>query len=190
MFCLTVVASVVTATAQGTFNLNNNYVPSGATDKAYVLDMFGKPASVEFTRIEFLLHRPNLNNGFDYVLLFPATSLTLDGLFFMNGLMTGGNVGDTCQITIRAWDIRYGSPPDKVDNSLRNMCNQFDRSIWNDETVVTINNLGGGVVPPATLGLNSDFRGLDFRYPVVPEPSTYALMALGLIGVFFINKRK
>lgn len=194
MVCLTVVASIVTTTAQGTFIANNNYVPSGATDKAFVIGLNGLPASVYSTAIQFT-YKPNpelvekISGGKikaeDVVEdILPISNanfvhqpLTFDGLFFFgifNLPLT--KPGDTAQIVIRAWD--KGSGFSYEDASIR------------DSAVVTINNLGGGIMPPATLALNSDFRGLDFRNSFIPEPSTYALMALGLVGVFFINKRK
>lgn len=181
MACLTVVASVVTATAQGTFTANNNYVPNGATDKAFIIDVNGEPAKPEVTRVE-ILYNDVLLKGYNGNTVFASVSkLTSDGLFsFDNIKVPNTNPGDTIQVVVRAWDITFCS----YDIS------SFENAGLRDSTIVTIKNLGGGTIPTATFAFNSDFRGLDFRNGAIPEPSTYVLMALGLIGVFFINKRK
>jgi len=49
--------------------------------------------------------------------------------------------------------------------------------------------LGGGTTPPGTiLQGTTPFKGAQLT--VVPEPSTYALAALGLGGLFFVSRRK
>ena len=157
----------------GTFNLNNNFVPVGATEKAYVLDITGKPADKDLTRIAVIYGNdgyltPNGDEG---------VPLTLDGLFFINGLMVPvDQIGESATITIRAWDILTGLS--WKDTALRT------------SVTVTINNLGGGLVPPATLANDSNFRGLDLRNCLIPEPSTYMMAGLGLVVLVMAVRKK
>lgn len=175
------VASVVTATAQGTFTANNDYVPKGATDKAFIINLSGNPAIANNTRIEILYNNYLIKGYNGNTPVATRSNLTDNGLFSIENItVPNTKPGDTIQVVVRAWDIGSGSYS----------ISSFENAGWRDSTIVTISNLGTKDTP-ATFAFNSDFRGLDFRNCVMmPEPSTYALMALGLVGVFFINKRK
>lgn len=179
MVCLMCVASVVTTTAQGTFTASNDYVPKGATDKAFILDINGRPASADTHLVSII---------YDGYPLGPYWGIPLvaDGLFSLeNIIVPNTKPGDDITVTIVAWDNSYGNF--RYGGTVQQL------------VTVNIKNLGGVEIlqtgeviktPAATLEFNSDFRGLNIASIIVPEPSTYALMALGLIGVFFINKRK
>ncbi len=140
------------AVAQGTFNANNNFIPQGASSKALILDEFGNPLSKAKGRVEVLFENttlsPNGNAGY---------ALTLDGLFFINGLIVPGvPTGGTATLAVRAWDVSSGAT--------------YETALVKAMTWVTINSLGGGTTPPATFGNNSDFMELRLQgTPAGPE---------------------
>lgn len=147
--------ALMSVLAEGTFNANNNFVPSGATQKAFVLDTDGTPLQAGRGRVEFVL-LPSL------VTLSPGgasgEALTLDGLFFVNGLVVPpANVGDGVDILVRAWDAMTGDT--------------YEQAFSKAETIVRVSNLGGGLTPPATFGENSDFRGM--RLQLTPYSVVY-----------------
>jgi len=170
---LGMVAAVSAAYAQGTFNANNNFTPAGATAKAFVLGLDGNPLAKANGRVEILSGGTSLSpNGS------AGVALTLDGLFFINGLVApGAGLGGTANLVVRAWDVTTGAT--YADATSRGSVN------------VVISSLGGGTTPPATFGNNSDFKGLKLEGGgVIPEPSTVALAALGVAGLFVMARRK
>jgi outer membrane protein assembly factor BamB len=140
------------AMAQGTFNANNNYIPAGASTKAYVLDSAGNPLAKAYGRVEILSGGITLSpNGSTGV------PLTLDGMFFINGMVVPGTgVGGTATLVVRTWDVRTGAT--------------FDAATLRDSAEVVIRNLGGGSTPPATFGNNSTFAGLRLSVGLTPPP--------------------
>lgn len=162
--------------AQGTFNASNNFIPPGSTTKAFVLDGLCQPLSKTVGRVNILDARdgsilsPNGSAG---------VALTLDGLFFINGLSVPGvATGGSAQVVIRVWDSSTG--PD------------YASALARGQTLVTISNLGGGNIPSATFAANSDFVGvgLDRLSEPCPEPSSVLLAALGMAGVCWGFRRK
>ncbi|MFM7213686.1 MAG: PEP-CTERM sorting domain-containing protein, partial [Verrucomicrobiota bacterium] len=104
-------------------------------------------------------------------------ALTLDGLFFINGLASGSaGLGGTANLVVRAWDVTTGAT--------------FAAATTKGSVNVVVTGLGGGTTPPATFGNNSDFKGLKLEASVIPEPSTVALAALGVAGLFVMARRK
>ena len=139
--------------AQGTFNANNNYVPAGASTKAYVLDITGNPLAKAYGRVEILSGSITLSpNGS------AGVPLTLDGMFFINGMVVPGTgVGGTATLVVRAWDVRTGAT--------------YDAATLHRSVEVVISNLGGGSTPPATFGNNSTFAGLRLSEGLTPPPA-------------------
>jgi hypothetical protein len=163
------------AYAQGTFNASNNYIPTGGTAKAFILDgSTGLPYSKATGKVQII-------NVADGSTLSPngdaGVSLSLDGLFFINGLVVPGVAsGGSATILVRAWDSASGATWSTA--TFRTAA---------DSGIITVSNLGGGPTPAATFAANSNFVGLTV---VVPEPSTIALAALGVAGLFFVARRK
>lgn len=154
-FLLWNILALVSVLAEGVFNANNNYIPVGGTEKAFILDTDGTPLKATRGRVELIL-LPSL------VTLSPGGAagepLTLDGLFFVNGLVVPpANVGDAVDILVRAWDVMTGD--------------SYDQAFAKAETIVRVSNLGGGLTPPATFGGNSNFRGL--RLQLTPYSVVY-----------------
>lgn len=168
--------AALSAFAQGTFNASNNYTVPGASTKAFVFATDGT------TPLAKANGKVTIQNAADGSFLSPGgaagVSLAADGLFFINGLSVPGTAtGGSANIIIRAWDSSTGAT-------------------WNDALIrtpvasglITVSSLGGGPTPPATFAANSNFAGLTVE--VVPEPSTVALAALGVAGLFFVARRK
>lgn len=163
---------VSVAHAQGTFNASNNYVPAGASYKAFIFGCDGLLAKAN--------GRVQIINPADGSTLSPngtaGVPLSLDGLFFINGLSVPGvPTGGTATIVVRAWDVASGAT-------------------WGDATVrsgagiglVTVTSLGGGTTPAATFAANSNFVGLLLGSPIegcIPEPAPMGLAVLGLVGL-------
>ncbi|MBM3901967.1 MAG: PEP-CTERM sorting domain-containing protein [Verrucomicrobia bacterium] len=167
---LGMVAAVSAAYAQGTFNANNNFVPAGASAKAFILGTDGNALAKANGRVEILEGSTTLSpNGS------AGVALTLDGLFFINGLASGSaGLGGTANLVVRAWDVTSGAT--------------YDTALVRGAVNVVVSSLGGGTTPPATFGNNSDFKGLSVS--VIPEPSTVAFAALGVAGLFVVARRK
>lgn len=166
------VVAAFAAQAQGVFNANNNFTPTGASGRALIFDVGGSTALSKATgKVEFVLpDGTSLTAGGS-----AGVSLAADGLFFINGVTVPGvGVGGTANIIVRAWDSATGAT--------------YDAALERASANVTVTGLGGGTTPPATFALNSNFTGLTLA--VVPEPSTYALAAAGAVGLFLVARRK
>ncbi len=169
------VFAALSAYAQGTFNASNNYIPAGASAKAFILNSSGAALSKSVGRVEIL-------NAADQASLSPGGSagvaLSLDGLFFINNLVVPGvATGGSANIIVRAWDSSTGATFADAKDKISGL--------------ITVSNLGGGTTPAATFAANSNFVGLQLPgTPVIPEPSTIALAALGVAGLAFVARRK
>lgn len=165
------VVAAFAAQAQGVFNANNNFTPTGAATRAFVVDVGGANLSKATGKVEFVLaDGTSLTAGGS-----AGVALAADGLFFINGVTVPGvAVGGTANIIVRAWDSATGAT--------------YNDALERAEVAVTVTGLGGGTTPPATFALNSNFTGLQLA--VVPEPSTYALAAMGAVGLFLVARRK
>jgi len=165
-------AAGLTALAQGTVNLNNNYTPAGAAAKAFVDLTLGVPVPKAQGRVEVLDATgaviSSVKDGSGN--LFGA-----DGLFFLGVTEIPNTVaGGGATISIRAWDSLTGAT--------------YDAATSKAIASVTLTGLGGGLTPTPTLGVAGNFTGLTLS--VIPEPSTVALAALGVAGLFFVARRK
>jgi len=157
-------AAGLTAFAQGTVNLNNNFTPAGGTAKAFVLGLDGQPLAKALGQVEVLD-----STG----ALIKAGGLSANGIFAL-GVNTIPNTTSTgaATIVIRAWDSSTGAT--------------YDTATSRASTVVTLSGLTVPPAPPLGLSAAGNFTGLT----LVPEPSTVALAALGLVGLLFVARRK
>lgn len=170
-------AAGLSALAQGNVNINNNFTAAGASAKAFVIGnqdtpYSGLPMPKALGRVEVLDSNGNIING-------PAdgTGKTFgaDGLFFLGVTdIPGTSAGGSGSIVIRSWDSSTGST--------------FATALTKGQTVVTLTGLGGGAIPPPGLSTASNWTGLTVVG--VPEPSTVALAGLGLVGLFYVARRK
>jgi len=173
-------AASLSAFAQGVFNASNNYPPTG---KLFVLDVTGVPLPTGVGRVTLQNAANNavLNYQKDATTVAPADgiALSLPGVFFINGVVVDGvAAGGTAQIRVLAWDSSTGAT--------------YAEAVNKTAGLITIGPLGGGTAPPATFAANSNWAGLTLinTGPVIPEPSTVALAALGVAGLFFVARRK
>jgi hypothetical protein len=164
------VVAAFAAQAQGVFNANNNYTPTGAAGRAFIVDVGGANLARETGKVEFILPDGTSLTGGS-----AGRALVAPGLFSINDVVVPGvATGGTANIIVRAWDSSTGAT--------------YDSALERAQVSVTIGPLGGGTTPPATFSLNSNFTGLQLA--VVPEPSTYALAAAGAVGLFLVARRK
>ena len=164
-------AAGISALAQGTFNASNNYIPTGGSAKAFVLGSDGLPLPKANGMVQIInaADQSSLNGA--------GSAFGGAGLFFVNDLIVPGvPTGGTASIVVRAWDITTGAT--------------WETATSKGSGLVTVTGLGGGTTPNATFAANSNFVGLQLTGTIVPEPSTIALAAFGLAGLFFVARRK
>ncbi|MEN9675768.1 MAG: hypothetical protein RIS76_1664 [Verrucomicrobiota bacterium] len=160
---LVLLAAGVSAIGQGTVNLNNNFVPTGGITKAFI--------AVNRIPMAKALGSVDILDSTGAVI--KSGSLATDGIFAFGVLeIPNAPIGGAGSITIRAWDNSTGS--------------SFETAFVKDSVVVTLTGLGGGATPPPSLGAASNFVGINF----IPEPSTYALAVVGLVGLCFVARRR
>jgi PEP-CTERM motif len=102
------------------------------------------------------------------------------GLFSAGTISVPGQAGNTVAITIEVWDKTTGATYAAASST--------PGGHYLPAQTVSIT-LGGAGTPPATPAALTGFVGGKL-IPVVPEPSTIALAALGLGGLAFISRRK
>jgi hypothetical protein len=159
--------------AQGWFSANNNYFLPGTTTKPYILDQLGNPASTNVGRVEI---RDAVTGNVLKDNITPV-KLVFDGIFYAGTMQVPGHpVGTSADLVVLAWDVTTGATWEEATI----------RSAWSDGQI-TIRNLSFGDQPPATFRDDSNFIGLQFG--VVPEPSSYALAATGLVVLFLMVRR-
>lgn len=159
-------AAGLTALAQGNVNLNNNFTAPGAAAKAFILGLDGQPLAKAVGQVEVL-------DATGAVI--KSGGLGANGLFFLGVTdIPGTSPGGAGSIVIRAWDTSSGAT--------------WDAAQVRGSSIVTLTGLGGGAIPPPGLGTAGNFTGLQLA--AIPEPSTVALAALGLVGLLFVARRK
>ena len=160
-------AAGLSALAQvGQVNLNNNFSPVAGGPKAFILGADSHPLAKALGSVEIL-------DSTGAVL--KSGGLGANGLFFLGVTdIPGTTAGGAGSIIIRAWDNSTGS--------------SYATATTKNQAIVTLTGLGGGAIPPPGLGTAGNFTGLQLT--VIPEPSTVALAALGMVGLLFVARRK
>lgn len=159
-------AAGLSAFAQvGNVNLNNNFTPVGGTSKAFILGLDAQPVAKALGAVEILDSNGNV---------IKSGGLGANGLFFFGVTdIPGTTPGGSGSIIIRAWDTSTGST--------------YSTAYGRGSVVVTLTGLGGGANPPPGLGTASNFSGL---FLFIPEPSSVALAALGMVGLLWVGLRR
>jgi len=172
-------ALCVGAFAQGTVNFNNSPAAVGGTG-APVFDVDGT------TRLAGTAYLAQLFAGVDANSLQPyGAALTFRtgagaGFFNTTGVDTSRAIttvapGAVATIEVRAWEAAGGTTYDSA------VAGGFKAGISSAITVTT----GGAGSPPS---LPANLVGLT-SFSLIPEPSTYALLALGAAALF-LRRRK
>jgi len=177
---LLLAASAMSAFAQGTVNFGNGVAFTTATDQSrLVYDTLIQPGR-ELVGTQF---RAQLYYGSSAATLqavattgnaFRAAGTTTPGTWSGGGSRTlnGFVTGDTVQLQVRAWDSTTGNS-------------------WDTATTRGASALFSYVVP-ASGSLASAFYMENLRAfaVVVPEPGTFALAGLGILGFVMMRRRK
>lgn len=143
---LLIAGSLVSALGQGVVRVENNFIPPGASAKAFVYYDYGSGVLVpkDRGRVEVLDQTgaviSTVRDGTGNV-------FSAGGLFFLGELsVPGTSPGGSAELEIRVWDPASG---------------QTYESAWlRASTHVTVTRLGGGEIPVPKLGEVSNFTGL------------------------------
>jgi PEP-CTERM motif len=158
--------SGVSAFAQGT-------VVVGNTGTTLVKDVDGSALNKANGLVDVIFNGTIISAGGEAGVAFKA-----NGGFSVGTLAIPGVASGPVTITLQFWDkttgATYASATHKVSVD------------------VVTPGLGGGTTPPGTILQGATpFKGAQLQVvTIVPEPSTYALAALGLGGLFFVSRRK
>lgn len=165
-------ASFSAFAVDGTFAGSNQYPDAQGNSVRYtIFDTDGKALVKANGAVQFKI---------DGVVVGPGSAGNAAGVynFFLAGVFSAGSIavpdkaGQTVSITIEVWDKTTGATYATATEYL-------------PAQTVTVK-LGGDGTPPANPAYLTGFTGGT----LVPEPSTYALAALGLGGLLFISRRK
>jgi hypothetical protein len=164
----------IAAYGQGNINTFNAFAPTPGGALAYVRDYAtgeGSPLSKATGRVEIL--------ALDGAVLSPVkdgtgNALAVDGIFSLGVTpIPGSTVGQPASVILRAWDNSTGAT--------------YAAALERAEVTVTFPTVGSSTAP-SNFVTGSNFTGLQLQ--LVPEPSTVALAALGVAGLFLVARRK
>ena len=156
--------SGVSAFAQGT-------VVVGNTGSTLVKDVDGSALNKANGLVDVIFNGTIISAGGEAGVAFKA-----NGGFSVGTLAIPGVPSGPVTITLQFWDKTTGAT--------------YATATHKVSVDVVTPGLGGGTTPPGTiLQGSSPFKGAQL-VTTVPEPSTYALAALGLGGLFFVSRRK
>lgn len=162
------------ALGQGSINTFNAFTPPGGSGLAYVLDVDGTQLAAGTGRVELFAdaagttYLSSVSDG-------TGNALAAPGIFSLGvRVVPGSTVGQPATVYIRAWDNTTGAT--------------WDSALERSELVAVTFASIGGATAPSNFVTGSDFTGLQLE--IVPEPTTVALAALGLGGLFFMARRK
>jgi hypothetical protein len=158
--------------AQGYINTFNAFAPTPGGAIAYLRDVGDGLLSKATGRVE-------IYNSLGTEILSPikdgtGNPLAVDGLFSLGvTAVPGATPGGPATVILRAWDNSTGAT----------YADAQERGIF----VVTFPTVGANTAP-SNFVTGSNFTGLTLE--LVPEPSTIALAALGVAGLFLAVRRK
>ena len=169
--------AALSASAQGTFLFNNSaldgkpriFAPDGTTGltgtAGYLVDVI-VAGSTSLT---------DANTGLALQPLKFFNSAANAGLFSGTTVVVGGitTAGASAAVTVRAWDGNTGAT--------------YAAATTKGSVTFTQTGFGGFGSPPANPVAFTGFK--SFALTSVPEPSTYALAALGLGGLLFLRRK-
>ena len=171
------VLAAASAMAQGQFNFNNLTAVGGSRQLIY--NQSGAAIAGANYLVDVLVKNPSTGT-YQQVLKSGATFNGVAPLAGANAGLFSGNVltvpfvagGASADLLVRAWDVTSGA--------------SFDQALYKNSIKLTIAALGDpNAAPPTTPASIVNFAS----FALVPEPSTYALAALGLGGLLLFRRK-
>jgi hypothetical protein len=177
----------VVALGQGSFNFSSNVQP---LPKVVGIDGNAVSAGIQVEVLAF----NSTSSSFESL----ATSGLLATPASRIGVFSGGTVaipfiapGGTAELMVRAWDTATGATyADAAANpaGIIGSSGSFSVSSLGGFTGGDPNNPANTLLPAAIVFAGGGYQGIQLE--LVPEPSTYALAALGLGGLLFFRRKK
>jgi len=171
--------AVSTALGQGSINFSSVAVPG----RPRITDAAGANVGGTTISVEILAKAPGaasysavqkVNTDGSLSAFTPINPLSGNNA----GLFSGGTVavpgiagGSPASVIVRAWDNTTGA--------------SFDAATLKGSVAFDIASLGGAGTPPSTPAIMAGYTGIT----LVPEPSTYALAALGLGALLYFRRK-
>jgi hypothetical protein len=162
--------------AQGTIDFSN--IKTAGRPKIFDKDGTTALAGANFL-VDILVKNPASGN---YEGVNKSTGAAFTGSSFLTGanagLFSGGNLvvpflapDAKAEVIVRAWDVTSGA--------------SYASALYKNEISFSIDKLGGSGQPPSLPAVIANFKS----FALVPEPSTYALAALGLGGLLLFRRK-
>ncbi|MEN9677230.1 MAG: hypothetical protein RIS76_3126 [Verrucomicrobiota bacterium] len=150
------------ALGQGLVNLNNNFTPTGASAKAYIIGHDGLPMAKALGSVEILDSSWNV---------IKSGGLVIAGIFWFGVVEIPGIApGGSGSIIIRVWDNSTGA--------------SYDTAIRRSYAIVTLVGLGGGSIQTPSLAMIGNFTGISLECLFCTSwwPTYVHIEGIGLIG--------
>ena len=138
-FALILMCQAALGQGLGLVSLNNNFTPAGGTAKAFILGLDGLPMPKALGSVEILDSTGHVIRSGGLA----TAGIFAFGIVGIPGTVPGGNG----EITIRMWDNSTGT--------------SYESATVRGSTVVSLVGLGGAEFPIPSLGMISNFFGIQ-----------------------------